>query len=135
MASPPQGFGVKVPVWRYDEKEVLLTDDYHAVEMEADEIDTGAETSPKEVLTPPSGHCICVRGVFLFTTSTSGEIEAYLTDTNMKLAKLYPSKFSVANLPKLHKHSQLNEGVSISWSGLDAGAKIYYVILYKFIKG
>jgi len=135
VASPPQGAGVKIPIWRYDTKEVLLTDDYHVVEMEADEIDTAMETSPKEVLIPPSGYNICVRGVYLFTNSTSGEIEAYLTSTNKKLAKLYASKFSIADLPKIHKHGQTNESVSISWSGLDVGAKIYYIILYKFIKG
>jgi len=134
MISPPQGTGVKIPIWRYDDLEVLLTDDYHSVETAVGEIDTATETSPKEVLAPPDGYEICVRGVFLFTNSTSGEIEAYLTSTNKKLAKLYASRFSTVDLPKIHIHGQVNESVNISWSGLDAEAKIYYIILYKFVK-
>jgi len=135
MVCPPQGAGIKIPIWKYDDLEVLLSDTYKLLETEIDEIDTGAVASPQAVLTPPVGYFVCVRGLFLFTDSSSGEILAYFADSNKKLAKLYASRYASTTLPKTHKHGQVNESVNISWSDLSPASKIFYVILYKFIKG
>ena len=135
MGEKPQGLGVKLPIHRYDDLEAFFSDDYKLLDTEIGEIDTGVETSPKTVLTPPSGHFVCIRGIFLFTNSSSGEVSAYFANSNQVIAKIYASRFSQATLPKIHKDGEIDENVIINWDGLSTGAKIFYVILYKFIRG
>jgi len=134
MTLPPQGAGVKLPMHRYDDLEVFLTDNYKLLETESDEIDTSAQTSPVTVITPPTGYKVDVRGAFLFTDSSAGEITAYFVTSNKVLGKLYASRFASTRMPKMRKVGQVGESVAISWSGLSVGAKIFYVILYKFVK-
>ena len=135
MGREPQGRGVKEPIHKYDDLDVYLMDIYKLLDTEIDEIDTGALSSPQTILTPPSGHYICVRGVSLFTDSSSGEIAVTFKNSGSLLAKLYPSRYASTTLPKIHKHGQVDEPLELSWDGLSVGSKIFYVILYKFIKG
>jgi len=135
MGREPQGRGVMEPIHKYDDLEVYLTDTYKLLDTEINEIDTEAVSSPQTILTPPSGHFVCVRGVFLFTDSSAGEIVVTFKNSGSPLAKLYASRFASITLPKIHKHGDVDEGIEISWNGLSASAKIFYVILYKFIKG
>ena len=98
------------------------------------EIDTGAETSPKTVLTPTSGYKIDTRSVYLATDSTAGEITASFPTSGKLLGKIYCSKFTMVTLKDIRITGQANESVQISWSGLDTGAKIFYVIRYKEVQ-
>ena len=98
------------------------------------EIDTGAETSPKTVLTPTSGYKLDTRSVYLATDSTSGEIEAKFPTSNKLLGKIYCSKFTMVTLKDIRITGQANESIQINWSGIDTGAKIFYVIRYKEVQ-
>ena len=98
------------------------------------EIDTGAETSPKTVLTPTSGYKIDTRSVYLATDSTAGEIEAKFPTSGKLLGKIYCSKFTMVTLKDIRITRGTNESIQISWSGTDTGAKIFYVIRYKEIQ-
>jgi len=95
------------------------------------EIDTATASSPQTVLTPTSGRRISTRSVYLATNSTSGEVWAIFPTSNILLGKLYCSKFTMVTLRGIPMTGQTNEPIQISWSGLDTGAKIFYVIRYK----
>jgi len=95
------------------------------------EIDTGAATSPVTVLTPTSGYKIDTRSIYLATDSSSGEIEARFPTSNVLLGKIYCNKFTMVTLDSIRITGATNEGIEISWSGTDTGAKIFYVIRYK----
>ena len=97
----------------------------------ADEIDTGAATSPVTVLTPSSGKKIDTRSVYLSSDSTTGKVEARYANTGDLLAVLYCSKFAMVRLDSVRKVGQTDEAIQISWTGTDTGAKIFYVIRYK----
>jgi len=135
MGGNPQGLGAKLPIHRYDEEDAFLSDVYKLLDSEINEIDTEAESSPKTVLSPPEGHFICVRGIFIFTDSSSGEISTSFKNSGALIAKLYASRYASTTLPQLHKDGNVGDELQISWSGLSPGAKIFYVILYKFVRG
>jgi len=97
------------------------------------EIDTSTATSPAEVLTPSSGKKIDMRSVYIATNSTSGEIAAKFKSSGKLLGKIYCSKFAMVTLDGVRIVGDTNEAVVIEWSGLDTGAKIFYVIKYKEI--
>ncbi|RLE62609.1 MAG: hypothetical protein DRJ47_10385 [Thermoprotei archaeon] len=94
------------------------------------EIDTSTETSPATILLPSSGKCLDTRGVYLYSNSTSGEIEAKFTSGTL-LAKLYCSKQTMVSLDKVRFPGTIDEAIVLSWQGLSQGAKIYWVIRYK----
>ena len=97
----------------------------------ADEIDTGAATSPVTVLTPSSGMKIDTRSVYLATDSTAGTVKASYANSGELLGVLYCSKFAMIRLDSVRKVGQTDESIQISWTGTDTGAKIFYVIRYK----
>jgi len=97
----------------------------------ADEIDTSTETSPVTVLTPSSGKKIDTRSVYLASDSTSGKVVASFANSGQVLGVLYCSKFAMVRLDSVKLTGQTDESVQISWTGLDTGAKIFYVIRYK----
>jgi len=98
---------------------------------ESGEIDTSVDTSPKTVLTPSSGKRIDIRSVYLSTNSTAGEVEIKFPTSNKLLGKIYASKFAMVALDSIRITGGVDEPVQVSWSGLDTGAKIFYVIRYK----
>ena len=100
----------------------------------ADEIDTSSETSPVTALTPSSGKKIDTRSVYLATDSASGEIAAKFQNSGKLLGKIYCSKFAMVTLRDVRIVGDANESVVIEWSGLDTGAKIFYVIRYKEVE-
>jgi len=97
------------------------------------EIDTSTDTSPKVILTPSSGKAISTRGVYIFTDSTSGEISVYYTNSGNIIAKIYCSRYYNVTLPAIRFDGGTDESISISWSGLSTGSKIFYMISYKEI--
>jgi len=97
------------------------------------EINTSTATSPVEVLTPSTGKKIDTRSVYLATNSTSGEITAKFKNSGKLLGKIYCSKFAMVRLDSVRIVGDVDEAIAIEWSGLDTGAKIFYVIKYKEI--
>jgi hypothetical protein len=100
----------------------------------AGEIDTSSTTSPVVVLTPHAGKKIDTRAVYLATNSTSGEIEARFQNSGRLIGKIYCSKFAMVPLGGVRLVGDVDEPVTIEWSGLDTGAKIFYVIRYKEVE-
>ena len=97
------------------------------------EVDTAVASSPYTILVPSFGKCIETRGVYLYTDSTSGEIEAKYQSGSL-LGKLYCSKFAVVSLDKARFQGTINEPIIATWTGVDSGAKFYYVIRYKEVE-
>ena len=97
----------------------------------AGEIDTSSATSPVTVLTPSAGKKIDTRSVYLATDSTSGEIAAKFQNSGKLIGKIYCSKFAMVTLDSVRIEGDADDPVVISWSGLDSGSKIFYVIRYK----
>ena len=112
---------------------VLDVDTLRTESTETGEIDTSTATSPVEVLTPSAGKKIDTRSVYIATNSTSGEITAKFKNSGKLLGKIYCSKFAMVTLDGVRIVGDTNEAVVIEWSGLDTGAKIFYVIRYKEI--
>ena len=100
---------------------------------ETGEIITADVTPPQTVLVPPPSRRIDTRGTHLFSSSTSGEVWAYLPTSNKILAKLYCTRYYNIQLPSVHIPGQVDEPIMITWDGLSVGAKIFYVIRYKLI--
>ena len=98
-----------------------------------DEIDTRSKTPPVVVLTPPSGKRISTRGVYLFSNSDAGEVEVRYMNSGKLVTKLYCDKFKSTTLPLIHTKGDVDDPMGIYWSGLSSGAKIFYVIGYKFV--
>ncbi|RLF22427.1 MAG: hypothetical protein DRN15_09050 [Thermoprotei archaeon] len=96
------------------------------------EIDTSEVSSPCTILIPSSGKRLDTRGVYLYSDSTSGEIEAKFTSGSL-LAKLYCSKQTMVSLDKVRFTGTIDEVIVMSWTDLSVGAKIYWVIRYKEI--
>ncbi|MHC1623677.1 MAG: hypothetical protein ACXQTR_03710 [Candidatus Methanospirareceae archaeon] len=112
---------------------VLDVDTLATEQCVSGEIDTSTATSPVEVLTPSTGKKIDTRSVYLATNSTSGEIAAKFRNSGKLLGKIYCSKFAMVTLDGVRIVGDTNEAIVIEWSGLDTGAKIFYVIKYKEI--
>jgi len=94
-------------------------------------IDTATATSPLTIITPPPGRAIDVRRTYLNTNSTGGEIYVRFKNSGKVISALYPAKFGFAIMPAVRVPGPVNDEVIIEWSGLDAGAKIVYLINYK----
>jgi len=109
----------------------LTVDTLGAESSKSGEIDTGAKSSPQTVLTPTSGKKLDTRSVYISSDSTSGEIIVKFPTSNVLLGKLYCAKQTMVTLQAARFQGGTNEGIQISWSGLDAGAKIFWVIRYK----
>jgi len=117
---------------RIVDQEVTLDVDTLSTELtETGEIDTSSATSPVDVLTPTSGKKIDVRSVYIATDSTAGEIVAKFKNSGKLLGKIYCSKFAMVTLAGVRIVGDVDEAITIEWSGLDSGAKIFYVIRYK----
>jgi len=111
---------------------ITVNVDYLGVELSASgEIDTATATSPTTVLTPTSGKKLDTRSVYLSTDSTAGEIEAWFPTSNVLLGKLYCAVQTMVTLQEIHFQGATDEPIEIRWSGLSAGAKIFWVIRYK----
>jgi len=100
-------------------------------QTKTDEIDTSTATSPVTVLTPSAGKKIDTRSVYLATNSAAGEVAAKFQNSGKLLGKIYCNKFAMVRLDSVRIVGDANEPVVIEWSGLDTGAKIFYVIRYK----
>jgi len=110
---------------------VLDVDTLRTESTKTGEIDTSTDTSPVEILTPSSGKKIDTRSVYLATNSTSGEVAAKFKNSGKLLGKIYCSKFAMVRLDAVRIVGDTNEPIVVEWSGLDSGAKIFYVIKYK----
>ena len=126
-----QGSSIQVPSDIQSQYIIVNVDTLGSESSASGEIDTGSETSPVTVLTPSSGKKLDTRSVYLSTDSTSGEIEAWFPTSNILLGKLYCAKQTMVTLHEIHFQGATNEGIQISWSGLDTGAKIFWAIRYK----
>jgi len=113
---------------------VLDVDTLRTESTKIDEIDTSTATSPVTVLTPTSGKKIDTRSVYLATDSASGEVTAKFQNSGKLLGKIYCNKFAMVRLDSVRIEGDANEPIVIEWSGLDTGAKIFYVIRYKEVE-
>jgi len=118
-------------VYIVGQEDALNVDTLATEQCVAGEIDTSSATSPVAVLTPSQGKKIDTRSVYLATNSTSGEIAAKFQNSGKLLGKIYCSKFAMVTLDGVRITGDTDEPVSIEWSGLDSGSKIFYVIRYK----
>jgi len=94
------------------------------------EIDTSTDTSPQTLLTPSSGKKLEIRGVFIFSDSTSGEVEVVFPTSNIKVAKIYCSRYYQTQLPKIKIPGVTDESLQAQWSSLSTNAKIFIVVNY-----
>ena len=115
------------------QKDVLDVDTLRTESAETGEIDTSTATSPVEILTPATGKKIDTRSVYIATNSTRGEIAAKFKNSGKLLGKIYCNKFAMVRLDSVRIAGDTNEPIIIEWSGLDTGAKIFYVIRCKEI--
>ncbi len=99
----------------------------------ADEILTDTTSSPVQVVTPTPGKRIDTRSCYLATNSQNGEVWAYFKDSGKLIGKIYADKFKAIALDSIRLTGDVDEPILIAWSGLDTGAKIFYVIRYKEI--
>jgi len=113
---------------------VLDVDTLATEQTKTDEIDTSTATSPVTVLTPSSGKKIDTRSVYIATNSTTGEIAAKFQSSGKLLGKIYCNKFAMIRLDSVRIEGNVNEPIIIEWSGLDTGAKIFYVVRYKEVE-
>ncbi len=113
---------------------VLDVDTLATEQTKTDEIDTSTATSPVTVLTPSDGKKIDTRSVYIATNSAAGEIAAKFQNSGKLLGKIYCSKFAMVRLDSVRIVGDANEPVVVEWSGLDTGAKIFYVIRYKEVE-
>ena len=111
--------------------DVIKVDKASSEKTLSGEIDTSTDTSPQTVVTPASGKKISTRGVFLFSNSTSGEIEARFPSSGKLIGKIYCTKYYNVSLPEVKFEGNVDESIQISWSGVSSGAKIFWVIKYK----
>ena len=131
MPTDIQGSTIMVPVDIQAQYITLDVDIANTERTLSGEIDTSTDTSPQTVVTPTSGKKISTRGVFLFSDSTSGEIEARFPSSGKLLAKIYCTRYYNASLPEVKFEGDVDESIQISWSGVSSGAKIFWVIKYK----
>ena len=94
------------------------------------EIDTSSKTSPQTLLTPSPGKRLEVRGAFIFSSSTSGEVEVVFPDSNKKVAKIYCSRYYQTQLPKIKIPGNVGEALQSQWTELTNNAKIFIVVNY-----
>jgi len=120
--------GVKVVI---TEPKVMDVDTLKTEKTETGEINTAEETPPKTLLTPPSGKRISTRGVYVFTNSTSGEIEVRFGISNKLVAKIYCSRYYNVTLPEIHLLGLPDDPLIAYWQDLSAKAKIFWIIRYK----
>lgn len=99
----------------------------------ADEIDSGAVSPPVTIVTPPPGKRIDTRAVFIATDSDTGEIVVRFKNSGKIVAKLYCSKWFMMPLSEIRITGDPNDVLEITWSGLSAGAKIFYTVRYKLL--
>ena len=96
------------------------------------EIDTGADTSPVTIYTPPSGFKVSTRAAHMFTDSTAGEIEARFSSGKL-IAKLYCAVHTMLSLPEIKIDGEIDDPILIIWSGTSSKCKITYLIRYKLL--
>ncbi|RLF21188.1 MAG: hypothetical protein DRN15_11570 [Thermoprotei archaeon] len=111
---------------------VLNVDTLSSESAASGEIDTSEVSSPCTILMPAPDKRLDTRGVYLYSDSTSGEIEAKFASGSL-LAKLYCSKQTMVSLDKVRFTGTVDEVIVMSWTGLSTGAKIYWVVRYKEI--
>ncbi|MBW2562380.1 MAG: hypothetical protein JRE40_16230 [Deltaproteobacteria bacterium] len=95
------------------------------------EIDTGSETSPYTLVTPPPGKRIATRTVVIQTDSAAGEIAIRFATTGTPVHKIFCSKFYGNPAPDLNVKGSTDEGVVVEWSDLSTGAKVFVALTYK----
>lgn len=122
---------IMVPVDIQGQAITLQTDELAIETSISREIDTGSETSPVTLLTPSSGKAIETRGVYIFSDSGAGEVSVEFATSGKVVMKLYCNKFSAASMPKVKFVGDTDESLQVSWSGLDTGAKIFVVVVYR----
>ncbi len=97
----------------------------------ADEVNTGTASPPVTVVTPTPGKRIDTRSCYLATSSSSGEVWVKFKNTGKLIGKIYADKFKAIALDSIRITGEVDEPLILEWSGLDTGAKIFYVIKYK----
>jgi len=95
------------------------------------EIDTSAETSPYTLLTPSTGKKITTRAVVINTDSTAGEIEVKFANSGTIIYKVYIGKFRGQVGFGLNLTGGTDESITVEWTGLDTGARIFVALTYK----
>jgi len=95
------------------------------------EVTVTASDGSQDILTPSSGKKLDTRGVYLFTDASAGEISVEFSTSGITLAKIYPSKFAASSLPDVRFQGATDEPLTLVWTGLTSGDKIFVVIRYK----
>ena len=95
------------------------------------EVTVTASDGSQDILTPSSGKRLDTRGVYIFTDASAGEVSVEFSTSGIIVAKIYPSKFSASSLPDIRFQGAVNEPLSLVWTGLTSGDKIFVAVRYK----
>ena len=110
---------------------VLKVDTLSSEKTITDEIITSTESSPYTILTPTSGKTISTRGVTINTDSSGGEIAVKFANSEELIYKVYIGKFRGQVGVGLNKKGAVEEPITVEWTGVDNGAKIFVALTYK----
>ena len=97
------------------------------------EIDTGSETSPYTLVTPPAGAAVSTRMCIIQTDSSAGDVAVRFGTGGKLVYKVYCSKFYGNPAPHLNVQGAVDEPVVVEWGDLSTGAKIFIALTYKII--
>ena len=122
---------IMVPVDIQGQNTTLEVDTLAIESSVSKEIDTSTESSPVTLVTPSSGKKIETRGIYIFSDSGAGEVTVKFPDSGIIVGKLYCSKFNYQNAPKVRFVGATDESLQVEWSGLDTGAKIFVIVVYR----
>jgi len=127
------GVIISEPIDEYGRLKTTPKDIEEDLEAATGIINVDTETSPKVVITPPSGKRIDVRKAFLGTNSTSGKIYARFQNSGKIITAIYPSKYGHSVLPAIRIPGDIDDPVVIEWSDTSSGSEIAFIINYKII--
>ena len=107
------------------------TDTLASEETVTAEIDTGSETSPYTLLTPPAGRAVSTRMCIIQSDSSAGDVAVKFQTSGKLVYKVYCSKFYGNPAPHINVQGAVDEPVVVEWSDLSTGAKVFVALTYK----
>ena len=111
--------------------DVVGTDTLASEQTITAEIDTGSETSPYTLVTPPAGRAVSTRMCIIQTDSAAGDVAVKFQTSGDLIYKVYCSKFYGNPAPHLNVQGAADEPVVVDWSEVDTGARIFVALTYK----
>ena len=91
---------------------------------------TTAQTSV-EIIAPESGKKLCISGIFMATTSTTGEVCLKFETSNVKVLCLYATKFNQLVMMSISDIGDVDEELSLTTT--TANKKVFIKINYRSI--